>query len=417
MATINLETATEDLSFRKIEQLHKPLCSLFKKNSLVETLNGTLSVERNSIANVVDRNGLVYEAAIDTPREDGEGWLMEGPSENLCLYSEEIDNGSWAKENITVATGFSAPDGSSTAEKLTDTAVTDLHRIYQVMTITSGVEATFSCFAKAGTYEDLLMEDIITGGSSASNTHFNLTSGTIVSGEGTITAMGDGWYRLTKQYTTTGTTFVPQIAMCTDIGNLTYLGAVEYCYVWGCMVEELSFASSYIATTTTSETRVADSHLVPTSENIVNPEEDWTIALKVKMLGLQIGVHQRIFDVDVGTPTKFVLLQPNSSTILTFTLGGATDTDVSLTGITVGEEVNVGITHEKDTGLLTIYQDGVAVESATMTDYPTLDLASSLYVGRREDNTDHNANMRIRDFQTFDFTATPNQLKYLAGET
>lgn len=71
----------------RYSKLDNPLTHVLKRNKLVETLSGALTWARATNATYIDRYGVLQTAAIDEPREEVDGWLIEGPSTNLFLNS------------------------------------------------------------------------------------------------------------------------------------------------------------------------------------------------------------------------------------------------------------------------------------------------------------------------------------------
>jgi len=77
---------------------------------------------RASSATRVNSQGLIEVVGSDQPRVDyssGEGALLLEPSRtNLVTYSEDFNNAYWTKTNVSVVSGFSSPDGTTSAYKL-----------------------------------------------------------------------------------------------------------------------------------------------------------------------------------------------------------------------------------------------------------------------------------------------------------
>lgn len=162
--------------------------------------------------------------------------LIDGGGNNL-LHSDAMDNAAWVKTACTVGVGSSvAPDGTSTAETLTDDGTNAAHHVRQNTTVSSSaLDLTFGCFLKAGTrgWSYLLMEEQ-TGGTSA-GAYFNLSSGavgTTFSGanmtniRASITAHGNGWYycTVTCRKTNAATIVTPRIASASADNTLTFAG-------------------------------------------------------------------------------------------------------------------------------------------------------------------------------------------------
>jgi hypothetical protein len=181
--------------------------------------------------------------------------LVEPAATNALSYSEEFDNAAWGKSAMTVSTGttalFTAPDGTTNADKIIATSGNVAHNINR-----SGIASaayTFSVFAKAG--EESVISLWLRGASVRAE--FNLVSGTvsnITTTSARIENYGNGWYRCTVYDSTAGTT-----AHVYGRGGAAYAGnGSDGFYLWGAQLETGSVATSYIPTNTAAVTRNAD---------------------------------------------------------------------------------------------------------------------------------------------------------------
>jgi len=201
-------------------------------------------------------------------RRGNRGVLIEGARTNLLLRSQEFDNASWAKNDTTVtANATTAPDGTATAEKLIAAATNAVHNVTQAVTIATATTYTFSAFCKAGEYGFAVITTGESGGAGLSvrNAIVNLTTGALISetvtGMTVITALSNGWYRIsvTTAATTGGGAPTFRIAVANTGSASAYLGdGTSGIFLWGAQLEAASFPSSYIPTTTTSVLRSAD---------------------------------------------------------------------------------------------------------------------------------------------------------------
>jgi hypothetical protein len=128
---------------------------------------------------------------------------------NLLEYSEQFDNGYWAKLNISAPTANSvvAPDGTLTAETITSSNSASANTgFYRSLSYAAG--HTLSIYAKANTSSIAW----VSSNSGESYAVFNLSTGTVISsGNATasITAVPGypGWYRLIAANTTVASTY------------------------------------------------------------------------------------------------------------------------------------------------------------------------------------------------------------------
>lgn len=189
--------------------------------------------------------------------------------ENLLTYSQEFNNVIWVPTNGAVtANSTTAPDGTATAETITDDTVSGTHRISQLVTINANSTYVLSCFLKAGTssYAYVTLSDTFTN-QRYFCADFDLSGGTVrTSGAGTsgtltsatITSVGNGWYRcvIIGQIAVVSTTIRAVIGASDGatafnaFGLISYIGTGSDIYAWGAQLEQRSTATAYTATTT-----------------------------------------------------------------------------------------------------------------------------------------------------------------------
>ena len=206
-----------------------------------------------------------------------DGKTVAKAEENLLLQSQTFDT-TWTVASsgtaLTItANALNAPDGTTTAEQLTNTATTLLHRLSQpVAAVRVSTQYAISFFAKnnnAGFIAVSLYDDTSFTRNAAAS--FNLSTGAVgttsASGTGysvdstsiTETPAGSGWYRCTAVVTVGSTCTTPSITFAVQTastlgGNYglgsAYLGAGESIYLWGAQLEQRSSVTAYTATTT-----------------------------------------------------------------------------------------------------------------------------------------------------------------------
>jgi hypothetical protein len=181
--------------------------------------------------------------------------------ENLLKYSQAMDDAAWTKSQLTVtANSAVAPDGTTTAETITEDATTNFHRIFgPTYASTSGLAYSFSVFAKKGTRN--FVQIFVSTGFDPNNAYanFNIDTGSVgtvgSAATATITSVGNGWFRctMTTTATSTSTSAVVNFALITS-GTAaraeSYLGTNSTIFLWGAQVEQRSAVTAYTPTTT-----------------------------------------------------------------------------------------------------------------------------------------------------------------------
>lgn len=199
-------------------------------------------------------------------------FLTGSGTSNLLLQSESIDNAAWEKGLITVtADNTTAPDGTTTADKLVETTGTGQHRTSNVTAIgvTPATAHTFSFYAKPGGRNHVHARIISGGSATDAQACFNLVDGTFLASAGTTataTSVGNGWYRCTLSATLTNNTAIGYVNLAgsSSLTVPSYAGnATLGVFLWGMQLQAGSTATTYLKTTTSRAdgyyTTVADS--------------------------------------------------------------------------------------------------------------------------------------------------------------
>ena len=157
---------------------------------------------------------------------------------NLLTYSEQFDNAVWTKAQTTIsANAVTAPDGTTTADKMVETAVTNVHGAYQTFTYVSGATYSASVYAKQAERSWIYLG---ADTAAAEAVFFDLANGTVgaqgTGYVGSIQSVGDGWYRCTV--TITQSTALPPnyfvVGVTTANNTTSYLGDItKGVYLWG----------------------------------------------------------------------------------------------------------------------------------------------------------------------------------------
>jgi len=205
--------------------------------------NGDFSVTRATTATRVNAAGLV-----------------ELVPYNLATWSEQFDNAAWVKTRATItANATTAPNGTLTADKLIDTAVSGNHNIQQIILPASTGAFTYSTYIKKSERNWAFL--VLATGLGECLVWFNVdngTIGTITNGAGsssttaTIENVGNGWFRCAMTINKTSTLTGPAgVFLSTANGVLAYTGdGTSGLFIWGAQINEGTSALDYQATET-----------------------------------------------------------------------------------------------------------------------------------------------------------------------
>jgi len=407
--------------------LDSPLCRLFLPNKIVDTLAGSLTSTRASTATYVDRYGVVRTAAVDEPREEKEGWLIEGASTNLLTDSEDFAGGDWSKFGTTVtANATTAPDGTSTADKLIENAGNSTHATGQLVSVTNGAVYSISLFAKAA--ERGVLQISIGGGDFPSlAVNFDLTSGEfLITASGNaltnddvkMTQVANGFYRCALSVAAVNTDLAQinylMVQSINSPRNESYAGdGTSGIYIWGAQLETLPFASSYIPTTTAPATRVADLVTAQTESNAPLTTE-FSYSLNWSYLGY--STNNILFSTNYNgstNETNATSLRFVSGNALYFLLDGGIVENLGVKPPNIEESVVIS----QKGGQLYTYKNGQASPLETVTLSPKSPASGSLiYFGSRSNGSGTlGLYGHLRDFRIYDFALNADEAQFLAG--
>jgi hypothetical protein len=166
------------------------------------------------------------------------GGLIEKVRTNLLIQSNGFTTPTWTKNNITVVGGQTGYEGTSSASLISSTTSFAFVR----QTIAASGLNTFSVYAKANTFNFLLIEVNSAGGA-----WFDLSNGSVgttVAYSASIEAVGDGWYRcsISGSATTTAVSIYPQES------NGTYTSNSGSILIQSSQLETGDIATDYIET-------------------------------------------------------------------------------------------------------------------------------------------------------------------------
>ena len=277
---------------------------------------GDLLFDRsNNTATRTNADGLIESVDADIPRLNYEvtngvvdscpHLLLEMNSTNLIQQSNNFTAVPWNFSNLTVTgSNTTSPEGKINASKLTTSNVN--HSLYFDQTVTASTGYTFSFFIKRGTMTELKyrVNDLSNSANIISPTsYYSQTS-------------SQYWQRISFSFTTpSGCTSIRVI----PVSNSGVVGTV---FIYGCQLEEESYATSYIPTSGSTQSRASESCTGAGDVNTFNSAE---------------GILYAELKRDIATDTGFRRVTINDGSLNnTVRLGYSTVTNEIKGVVTVG---------------------------------------------------------------------------------
>jgi len=220
------------------------MSSFFDEASLVMIPSGYKDQKVYSVKPLDGAGDLTFTRASNATRVASNG-LIEKVRTNITLQSQNFTT-TWnqnASPTITANTTV-APDGTTTADTIAATA--SFSGVFQSFgSVNNATEYSWSVYIKNISSASNIFLGVVSNPSTAT-INFDATTGTIIGTGGSITGssvtnVGNGWYRLSGTYISTGTTTNFAIY---GIGVMSFAA-------WGAQLET-GVTTDYIATTTTA---------------------------------------------------------------------------------------------------------------------------------------------------------------------
>jgi hypothetical protein len=290
-------------------------------NFLSGSLDSRITFTRASTGTYFDSAGVLQTAAINAPRFDydpstlaAQGLLIEEARTNLLTYSEDFSNAAWAKTDITVtADNTTAPNGTATADLLTE-GVAGTAFITRVTSslVAAGSTVSAAIYVKRSSVVQWIRVRVAnTTATNGGNVWFNIQTGALgnqtnigagTATKGTITAVGNSWYRITATTTLAVGDITASIGFTSASanGSTTRVNSSAY-WVWGAQLEAGSFATSYIPTTAAAATRAQDFASVNTLTPWYNATQGTLLAVATPYSPITNSVNQILASLDDGT--------------------------------------------------------------------------------------------------------------------
>ena len=357
---------------------------------------GDFTVTRNTEARRFNSAGLIASVASGIPRLDYytsggtagcPALLVEPSGTNLCLQSAGFQvSGTWGPENATITTGttsaFTAPDGSTDADLLTDDITNGKHRLSQGnLPFTSGTTYAFSVFVKKNSSGRFLLLNANTAIGARAALNLDTLAITNINGSGaSVENYGNGWYRFSIRGTASATTAVGAVLvqMQDAATDANYIGNGSSFYLWGAQLETGSVATSYIPTTTGTGSRSADVVSVSGAVSGSIGQSEGTIYAEVDVRNITTG--KNILSTDDGNTSNRVglFVDPSPNRLAVIISNAGTSTIIS-GSITTGVH-KIAVSYSS--GDVQIFLNGGFLASGVPTVFPTV-TRNNLSIGCR----------------------------------
>ena len=236
---------------------------------------GAATFTRSTIGTYIE-DGVLKTAAINAPRFEDNGLLMEGASTNVLLYSEDLSAGVWTGTAVAPVTdGTLGPDGVTQAWKVEDddNAATEFLNNNVIAGGYAVGDYSGSYVLKSGSSSLCRVNFQIYGSTTcAVNSYINLVTGASSNSAVKTEKLANGWWRILMSVANTdaGNTFARVLIYPATGAASPDVTAMGYVYCTNAQIEALPFVTSYIKTTSTSVTRATDFCTIQFSGNHPN---------------------------------------------------------------------------------------------------------------------------------------------------
>lgn len=294
-------------------------------------LHAAITFARASTGTYVGPDGLLHTAAANAPRYEYDasgnylGLLMEVAATNRLLYSQDFTQTNWLKTTATLPGSPSvAPDGTMTASLLTASGTNAALR--NIQTVAASTLVINSVYVKMGTapcaYIQINQVNAASANIKATFICVNLTTlafgvetdlvGGGLSGFTNLTATpsGNGFIRISFQYTTTATTATQNFYFfgCDSLTSRN-LTVGETITGWGANVTTgSSVVGTYIPSTSATVTRAQDTAIITSLPAIGYSASAGTLLMTLDSQATAVANSPGLVTIDDGTTANRIIL-------------------------------------------------------------------------------------------------------------
>ena len=337
---------------------------------------GDFDFSRSGSATRINKDGLIETVSSNVPRLnypmiDGvvsgcPSLLLEPARTNLVQYSEDFNDASWGKSNVSVnANSEISPSGDLTADTLTKSSTGVDGTVTKVVSSTS-TGYVGSIFIKKDTNTSRFPEFFLRSSVNVveNEIYFQLNTST---GEtairfqfGTASAstpvLINGYWRISL-YTLANTDirFGIRPSASNTLGTFD-ANATGSTVVWGAQLEQGSYATSYIPTQGSAVTRVADVCKGAGNEQVINSTEG---VLYVETSALSNDLSERRFGLSDGTSSNVVRVGYTSvsNRIIAVVYNGSNQAVMTYTSSDITQNSKIAVKYKEND--FALWVDGV----------------------------------------------------------
>jgi len=333
---------------------------------------------RASSGTVVNQSGLIETVGSGLPRIDFQGntkgaLLLEPSRTNAITQSESFDNAYWTKSGASVVSGFASPDGTLNAFKLVEDSSTGGHSVFSpLILVNDAIPNSISIFVKSNGRQWILIQE----GYMNIKAYFDIENGVLGSTLNVIDTKiedyGNGWYKCTI----IGASYIyatVSVVLAEGNNDIIYTGnGTSGVYIWGAQLEEGSYPTSYIPTSGSAVTRVADSCAQTPPSGVIGQTEgtvlfdytpyDVSTSTSVDTIPLAISNN--------GSSGNAIFLNDyNGNLDLNVNLGGVNQAKIQFSSLADNQRFKIGIGYAVND--LVLYVNGVQIGIDTSLSLPT----------------------------------------------
>jgi hypothetical protein len=390
--------------------------------------DGDFNFSRSSAATRINAQGLIETVAVgdnrlNYPLLDGTvqtcpHLLLEGQRTNLITYSESFSNAYWSKSASTITSNsVISPDGTLNADSIVGDGTSGNHYILAPFTAVVAQDYTVSIFVKAGTNNFFQVNLGAAPFGSTNYCNFDLSNGIIGSYGGAsfnrfIEPFPNGWYRIgftaTALSSGSANLFPTLITSSTSVflESNTLDTSIE---IYGAQVEQGSYSTSYIPTSGSATTRIAEVCDGSGNASTFNDSEG---VLMVQISALANDLTYRFIAISDGTNNNRVNIY-FSNTLNSIGVIARTSTEILISSINTSSNIieNNKIAIKYKSGDSSFWLNGIEVATSTST--ATISGLNQLRFENGDGGSDFYGN--TKQIQYFDSALTDSELETLTS--